>query len=86
MIYQTKNFFIGFDYPLSARGRGRVYLNGEHFANTYVIPPDWGSEAGRVALNRDLKALDMGFPPTRTFDTIDSMLKNLQQWYDSTTN
>jgi hypothetical protein len=83
MIYKTENFFVGFDYPATPSGRGKIYLDGEHFANTYIIPADWGNQGGKIAFNRDYKAFVMRCPPIAAYTDLNGLLAELQHWYDT---
>jgi hypothetical protein len=77
----TGNFFIGWGYRIKTVGR--IYLNGQHFANVYQQPADWGEQAGKWCFNRDTLAFETNAPDMEAKDTPEEILNELQAWYNA---
>jgi len=73
---ETKNFFVGFEYPSKldkSLTHGRIYFHGIHFANLYRQDPSFGNN--NWVLNRDALALNMGLPVWESFNTVGGMVE-----------
>jgi hypothetical protein len=78
---QSKHFFAGFDFPRHKSNRAVVYLNNECFASIWQMAEDFPN-AGRWTINRDFKALELGFPACKeTFLTLTDLFAHLENWW-----
>jgi hypothetical protein len=81
---QTKNFYVGFDYPRTRSNRAVIFFQGDTFAITWQRPAD-APNAGWWVLNRDGKASELGLPQWPDQQTLENLLESLEQWLESRT-
>ena len=85
-LVKSENFYVGFDSkPSDAIKRGRIYLNGNHFANFYSLDPSWGKhkdgdKTGWFAINRDGVATGMGCPVIEPCPTLKDALDKMESF------
>jgi len=80
---QSKNFYIGSNRERTGGYHsGRIYLNGEHFANFYSLD-EYVSSYGKgrmYAFNRDNLALEMECPVIDAVPSLDALLLLLESF------
>lgn len=87
-VFQSDNFFIGFEHPLTKSNRGHIYFKSvndsdyacQEFANIWYITKESGWSKIGWALNRAGLAIDMKCPVCDPFDNLDEMLAFLENW------
>ena len=80
-LIATENLYVGFDSrSTDPVQRGRIYLNGNHFANFYSLDESWGGtdKNGWIAFNRDSLAFDMGIPVIEAIPSLEELLNTLE--------
>jgi len=75
-LIKSENFYVGFE----TAKRGRIYLNGNFFANFFTMPPDWGKHANKIAFNRDALAIQMECPEIMPHDKVEEFLPLLERF------
>ena len=81
----SKNFFVGFQYPMTRSNHAGIFFRGEAFANTWQLSADWvPGKAGWWTLNRDGKATEMKLPVWEPKATLKEMLDSLEHWLAET--
>jgi hypothetical protein len=89
-LIKSENFFVGFDNLKNCDyKRGRIYLNGNHFANFYTLDKSWGeavisrggiNKTGWIAFNRDALALEMNCPVIEQCESFEKLLEILENF------
>ena len=77
----TKNFFAGYEYKGKII-RGVIYLNQIEFANFWQLDSSYRENAFKWVINRCGLALDMNLPISNYFNSLDDLMKWLQDWFD----
>lgn len=84
-LIKSENFYCGFDND-STCNRGRIYFLGHHFGNFFTFGPDWGVNAGKIAFNREARAIDMNCPEIKPADSLEEILIQLEKWANTPVN
>jgi hypothetical protein len=76
-LIKSENFYVGYD-TADDRPKGRIFLNGNHFANFYTVANDWGKYTNKICFNREGMAIDMNCPVIEPQDGLEIILNKLE--------
>ena len=79
----SKNFSIKFGEFSGDNPNGKIYLGDKWFANVIFVPREYGKYGEKWVINKHTEAFNLKYNYELPFDTLEDMLKHLEEWYES---